>query len=250
MSVTTLDLLNICDNAYVKAPIVAGPGGRDGADVLVLPTGEIVLVFRGTLVESDVRSVLDWLNDLGTLLVHESGLPGRVHHGFLRSLNDLWPGILEVLEQKGFSLEASRGTPPWNDPDRKTFYITGHSKGGALAILAGCRLQALFPRVVTFAAPMVGDVRFAANYPSDVPVTRYEGVDDLVPWLPPLGYRSIGSTILQADLPWDQRHHHAQHLVADLFDPLTQKAMWKRIRLAHSLETGYKPWVGLELLAA
>jgi hypothetical protein len=66
-------------------------------------------------------------------------------------------------------------------------WITGHSKGGAIAALAAVRLQAegVTPRIVTFGAPKVGDEDFAAAYDARFTHTRYEYADDIVPHLPP-----------------------------------------------------------------
>lgn len=230
-----LDLLKQCLLAYDSSTIVGGPDGRDGALVTILPSGDVVLAFRGTLVGDGLRSFLDWLNDLAATLVQADGFPGRVHEGFLRSLNDLWDGIISALVINGYK----EGASPWD----KKLWITGHSKGGALALLAGCRFAALKPAVITFASPMTGDLGFQVEYPQGVTVTRYEGKDDLVPWLPPFGYRSVGGLISQTSDDWKARHSHAHRLIADLLDPFTQLSTWDRVHKAHSLETGYVPWI-------
>lgn len=230
-----IDLLNLCDRVYDESPIVGGPNGRDGAALTFLSTGECVLAFRGTLVNEDLTSLLDWVNDFIAVLVQDEGFPGRVHKGFLDSLNSLWNGVITSLVANGYQ----QGVIPW---ERK-LVITGHSKGGALAVLAGCRLAALKPTVVTFAAPMTGDLGFAVDYPPTVSVTRYEGRDDLVPWLPPVGYRPVGDVQSQTEEEWKPRHSHAHLLMADLLDPVTREMTWKRVHKAHSLVTGYLPWI-------
>jgi triacylglycerol lipase len=67
--------------------------------------------------------------------------------------------------------------------------ITGHSKGGALAILAALRFwvkNQVPSRVVTFAAPRAGDRAFADVYNNARIIhTRYEFQDDLVPHMQP-----------------------------------------------------------------
>lgn len=232
---TIVQLLDVCKGAYEKSTIVGGPDNRDGAFISNLPTGECVLAFRGTLVKEGVSSILDWINDFVAILTHDDGFPGRIHKGFFDSLNNIWDDVISSLEDGGYK----EGALPWD----KKLIITGHSKGGALAILAGCRLAALKPTVVTFASPMTGDLAFEVDYPEDVSVVRYEGRDDLVPWLPPVGYRPVGAVISQLDEPWKARHSHIQRLMADLIDPLTSESTWSRIHKAHSLETGYRPWV-------
>ncbi|HLX81862.1 MAG TPA: hypothetical protein VKS43_14880, partial [Burkholderiales bacterium] len=71
----------------------------------------------------------------------------------------------------------------------KALYITGHSKGGAVANLAAARFsltEGMSPHVCTFAAAHPGDESFAKAYDKAViDSTRYEYADDIVPHLPP-----------------------------------------------------------------
>ncbi|MBE6049463.1 MAG: lipase family protein [Clostridium sp.] len=67
----------------------------------------------------------------------------------------------------------------------KKIYITGHSKGGAMAFLMACKvvMEGLpKPLVVTFGAPRVGDYEFATKY--NIETYRYESFTDAVPHLP------------------------------------------------------------------
>jgi hypothetical protein len=142
--------------------------------------GKAVLAFRGTLPPSlgiqDPAKFLtvlsDWLNDGEIRLVKGRQLPGRVHKGFLDSLDALWPII------RGFGLDNS-----------KPLYITGHSKGGGLTYLAAYRIKEEFhiqPVAYTFAAPRVGDAPFAEDFDREITEAwRFEYRDDLVPHLPP-----------------------------------------------------------------
>ena len=103
-------------------------------------------------------------------------MPGQVHQGFFDALNELWPLMWPQIQNR---LAASPGKP---------VYITGHSKGGAIAPLAAmlCQAAGLAPYVCTFAAARCGDQTFANGY--DAAVThsvRYEFQDDIVPHLPP-----------------------------------------------------------------
>ena len=66
---------------------------------------EAILVFRGTLPPRLVpqdrtfssRFLKDWLDDANILLVRGENLPGRVHYGFLTSLNALWASIQSFI---------------------------------------------------------------------------------------------------------------------------------------------------------
>src|SRR5579871_2992547 len=98
MSVNAQQLLSLCELTYSHAQLTGGALGRDGASTFTLPDGEIVLVFRGTLVEHDLRSAVDWLQDFHADLVSADGSPGKVHRGFLESLNALWPEVFESIE--------------------------------------------------------------------------------------------------------------------------------------------------------
>jgi hypothetical protein len=140
---------------------------------------EIIVAFRGTEPfdsPNHAQMVLDWANDVDAPLVSETGMPGLVHMGFRDALDSLWPIMWPQIQAR---LAASPGKP---------LYITGHSKGGAMAPLAAMRCHAagLAPYVCTFAAARSGDQTFANAYAAAVPhSTRYEFRDDIVPHLPP-----------------------------------------------------------------
>jgi hypothetical protein len=145
----------------------------------------VILAFRGTLPFDfhDFPSLRDWLNNFAAELVRPDWLPddspARVHQGFLGSLESL--RTLGALDEVNRQLQAVGPGAP--------LLITGHSKGGALASLAALRFWAknqMPSRVITFAAPRVGDRAFADVY-NNAPIvhTRYEFQDDLVPHLPP-----------------------------------------------------------------
>lgn len=194
-------LLAVCEGVYDAATIVAGRDGRDGASVLDFADC-CVLAFRGTLTEG-IASHSDWYNDFHADLVTDPRFPGRVHAGFLESLNNLLPQIDDRLDITS----------------DKQIYITGHSKGGALAFLAAHLFADTHPYCVTFAAPRVGDYHFSTDY---MPLTlRFENPKDIVPRLPPIRYYSCGSQIVAP---------------ASFCPP-------EGIRENHSLETGYRPWV-------
>jgi hypothetical protein len=159
----------------------------------------VVLAFRGTLEFSfhDLASLHDWLNNFVARLVKPDWLPddsaARVHEGFLGALDSL--RILGALDEVNRQLQAAGPGAP--------LLITGHSKGGALAVLAALRFWAkgqVPSRVVTFAAPRAGDRAFADVYNNARIVhTRYEFQDDVVPHLPP----RLGGLVDQlAQIPW------------------------------------------------
>jgi hypothetical protein len=160
---------------------VAGPDRIDAA--LVGETdSEIIVAFRGTLPPNYVdegEAGLDWLDDFDALLVPDPGIPGNVHQGFLSSLDAVWGDI-------GPAVHALVAASP-----AKPVYVTGHSKGGAVANLAAMRLKPALPdatplAVVTFAAARAGDQDFANAYAAAITRSdRYEYADDIVPHIPP-----------------------------------------------------------------
>jgi hypothetical protein len=173
--------------------VVAGPESRDAALVGDTPDG-VVLAFRGTVPPilslsgpADLaqpqrlwgeieRIVLDWSNDAHALaMTHPLG--GTIHRGFALSFSLLWPKLKPVLRAR---LDARPGAP---------LIITGHSKGGALAVLAAaqCAVERLqrTVKVRTFAAPRTGSSAFAAAYDAlGFDTERFEFVGDIVPHLP------------------------------------------------------------------
>ncbi len=83
--------------------------------------------------------------------------------------------------------------------------LTGHSLGGAAALLLAMYLQkdgTAINEVVTFGQPMVTDksgiVKFDAVLSKTV---RVVACDDVIPFLPPLGYAQGGSDLLLLDRP-------------------------------------------------
>lgn len=225
--VTHIQLLEACQNCYSGATIIAGPAGRDGATVTPLPDGGAILAFRGTLAEWLTRpwaTFLDWKSDFNAHLCKASGINGHVHVGFLDTLDNLLPLIRPQLPESG------------------PLYITGHSKGGAVAALAAARLKNLDPTqnisLVTFAAPRAGDIVFAETYPIGHAV-RYEKVGDVVPLLPDLLlYHPVGQ--LRTDLPVSFRGQ----LVS--VAKLEAEGRWQEIVANHHLST-YAEFVSREI---
>jgi hypothetical protein len=158
------------------ATFVAGPKKINACLVGTTVDG-VVLAFRGSLglTTPSVPALLDWINHFNAELIAAKDMPGRVHAGFLGSLDTLWEDIqAEVTKQLAHAGPGAR------------LLITGHSKGGSIATLAAFRFHraGLTPTVATFAAPKTGDREFAQAYNAVLQNTRYEHADDIVPHLP------------------------------------------------------------------
>lgn len=148
----------------------------------------IVVAFRGT--ERDYRDILTDLDFWPDPVEAVEGMGGRVHGGFLAALNAVRGDIRKAIVRDGLA------TP---------VYFTGHSLGGALAVLAAAACAGsltLMDRrfaVYTYGAPRVGDRAFvqAMRDFAHVPVYRHTNTADIVPWVPPftLCFRHGGAHI-------------------------------------------------------
>ena len=153
----------------------------DAAFVGTMADG-ILVAFRGTLspgLPLDGETAADWLNNFDAIpSPGPAEFGGTVHHGFRGSAVALWQSIAPEIRRR---LDA--GTT-------RRIHITGHSKGGALAILAAwlCRQEFgdLPIRVITFAAARCGDQDFANEFQGadNIVCDRYEYGWDIVPYLP------------------------------------------------------------------
>jgi hypothetical protein len=147
----------------------------------------IVAAFRGSQAPTSIDGLKDWLltnandflilpeGDIGTDFA-AAGVAARFHRGFLAALADVWDPLYTALD----AAMKAKERPLW---------ITGHSLGGALALVAAWRLQQKFipiHAVITFGAPMVcneeGCKAYAREF--DGKIFRYVDNQDLVPRLP------------------------------------------------------------------
>ena len=140
--------------------------------LITLDEGFHVLSFRGT----EPTQLVDVLTDaLVEKHIWHTKEDEWVHRGFFLSLDVLWPELFERLSK----LEGD-------------LYVTGHSLGGAMAVLAGRRIldsQLASPTlqgVYTFGQPMVGNDKFAQQS-KGLNLHRHVYDPDLVAYLPPIG---------------------------------------------------------------
>lgn len=146
-----------------------------------------VLAFRGSEIPNSIDGFKDWLltnaknflvlpsGKIGTDFV-AAGVGARFHKGFMEALDEIWDPMLEAVD----AVVSQKERP---------LFITGHSLGGALALLAAWRLQRqMIPihNVYTFGAPMVGNEAAAKAFEKEFPNRIYRYVDrgDMVPNLP------------------------------------------------------------------
>jgi len=115
--------------------------------------------------------LIDDLDFLPETYQDKNGKKGtsKVHRGFLKATKELWPDIekkLEQLKQNGV----------------KHFFVTGHSLGAAMAVVAAIMYD--FNQVVTFGEPAVGkelDKTIGENCPHIRYVNGGDPVTKIVP---------------------------------------------------------------------
>ncbi len=152
---------------------------RDGAQAYIFANDyDTVVTCRGTEPTdwNDIRADLD----LGSALAETVG---RVHRGFKREVDDLWPRLEQALVN-----------------NTRTLWFAGHSLGGAMAaICAGrCKLSYIKSNptaLFTYGSPRIGNRRYV-NY-VQLETYRWVNNNDIVPRVPPalLGYRHKGQEV-------------------------------------------------------
>jgi hypothetical protein len=147
----------------------------------------IVVAFRGTEAPTSLEGLKDWLlTDADNYLILPEGQIGtdfaaagvgaRFHRGFMKALADIWDAVCAAVQAELQKKER----PLW---------VTGHSLGGALALLAAWRfLRKTLDvyRVYTFGAPMVGNDAAVKAFDRELEgkVFRFVHGPDIVPRLP------------------------------------------------------------------
>jgi triacylglycerol lipase len=152
---------------------------HDGAQAYIFGNDDDrVIVCRGTEPNdwNDIRADLSLAK-----VVDETA--GRVHRGFKREVDDLWPRLEQAL--------VNNSRPVW---------FTGHSLGGAMATICASRCKISHiesnPRsLYTFGCPRVGNGRYV-NY-VQYEAYRWVNNNDIVARVPPwwLGYRHKGPEV-------------------------------------------------------
>ena len=122
---------------------------------------------RQTLDLNDVLADLKADVDIRLVDWHQGG---KVHRGFMEALYEVWPDLLPYISKLD-----DKGCKVW---------ITGHSLGGALAVLCG-GLYGKTQGVYTFGSPWVGDKNFKEHL--SVKVYRIVNGKDIVSRIPSFG---------------------------------------------------------------
>jgi predicted lipase len=183
-------LARLSGQAYDQHTFAAG-----GTEVLMKTVRKhTVMAFRGTTLDG-----LDILDDLRAYPWWSKEIRGFVHRGFLSGVRDIWSHL------------------PIGGPNPMSVVLTGHSKGGAEAILFGAMLCALkIPpvQIETFGAPRVGFTGLGRLL-KNIPGKRWRLGADIVPTRPlpfPFPYRHDRELSLIAT---DEEDVFKNHRIAD-----------------------------------
>ncbi|MFI6290477.1 lipase family protein [Nonomuraea sp. NPDC050790] len=166
----------------------------------------IIVAFRGTQPEE----LRDWLSDANALLTPYTAAGGNIHAGFYRALDVVQPTLLQTLED-------------WHTG--QSLWFTGHSLGGALAMLAAARTHFEDPTlladgVYTYGQPRTCCPQLAAAYDEAFAgrTFRFVNNNDIVAQLPPAPL--FGHVDEERYFDADGRLHEKMPPVAGLLDRL------------------------------
>ncbi|KAK9766717.1 hypothetical protein K7432_004023 [Basidiobolus ranarum] len=148
-------------NLKLKKYLIGGVGVEDSFGFIACNSNSITIVFRGTRSWKDIFADVDMSTTDFYAEISYSNI--RVHRGFARYYNALKDQIFRMID----TLIAELGGPE----KVENVYLTGHSLGGAMAILCSVDLTnylvkrygpqpANFLQCLTYGAPPVGDVEF------------------------------------------------------------------------------------------
>lgn len=196
----------------------------DETEALVADTSKfIVVAFRGTTSRQDVRTDLQSRFNVSRVEIEGRAANVSVHYGFYLSFSKVEDQIKKLLLNSG----------------DKPIFLTGHSLGGALALVASAALGAdpqlgdRIAAVYTFGAPRVGKSDFAEYVKA--PHYRIINQGDIVPMIPPnwlLGYAHTGMPLLLKEgankpirrRPWGAAAYYA--LLSLLAWPFTRRMIF------------------------
>lgn len=147
----------------------------------------LVVAFRGSEGPVSVDGLKDWfLTNADNLLIQPTGplsteflaagVGARWHQGFVNAITEIWEPLYAAVSEAQKEKE-------------RCFWITGHSLGGALAMMASWLFfrKTMMPhQIYTFGAPMVGNkvVAEALDREFGNKLSRYANGPDPVPLLP------------------------------------------------------------------
>jgi lipase (class 3) len=167
--------------AFKSNDPITGLPAHSACVVVAGGLGATIVAFAG----SDPLKFEDWITDF-TPKISMTNL----HTGFEQAVESVWPDIKDAIEKR--------------PADERALFFTGHSLGGALALIAAARAasdlkQSSATAVYTFGGPRVGDAKFFADYMLKLGNGTHRLVHggDIVATVPPkfAGFRHVGDSI-------------------------------------------------------
>ena len=141
-----------------------------------------VVAFRG----SEETGLADWITDAKIIQAlfpygNNKFTDALTHRGFNEAYQSVRDSVIEAVK---------------NSPHKRVI-CTGHSLGGALAVLCALDIQCNLPdktiTCYTYGAPKVGNDKFAAACQQQIPqLFRFVNGADIVPNIPPGTYQHAG----------------------------------------------------------
>ncbi|RIE04135.1 lipase family protein [Cohnella faecalis] len=192
-------------------------GGRELFGFILESERDAIVAFRGT------STTEDWITDAMVAQVDYKWVKqgGLVHRGFARVYGSAREQILAALNRM-------QGDKPLT--------ITGHSLGGALAVLCAPDVSAnsrfRLPCVYTYGAPRAGDPAYAKTFGSRAGASfRVQNVYDAVPHLPPFIMKLprrgkvyyYSHVRREAPLDFQNGSVSANHVISSYFNDLAGK---------------------------
>ncbi|MEB3229366.1 MAG: lipase family protein [Leptolyngbyaceae bacterium] len=179
---TILDRLQAEDDEFLS---VTGASNQSAQGILVEHDDYFCLAFRGT------DELDDWMDNFNVF--PQKVFFGEFHRGFWNSVEDIW----EKLETRYRELRESNKRP---------LFLTGHSKGGAMATVAAAKLihrDWPFTSVYTFGQPraMTAETARIFNVEAKGKFFRFQNNNDLVTRAPArlMGYSHVGTYVHISD---------------------------------------------------
>lgn len=227
-SLAYADARSLRESALLKHHALTSvvPLDREGTQAFVFRgAGRCIVAFRGT-----EKSLDDIVTDLRVRHKAPADWGGpetfsevRLHGGFYQALGLVWEDLLEAIKDVD--------CPVW---------LTGHSLGGALAVLAACRLHhstghATTARftvggVYTFGQPRVGNAALVEVCDPALAqrIFRYVNASDVVPLLPP-SVLKLPRSEKEAETELDYAHLGQVRFFDSSGRLHLQRTLWERI---------------------
>lgn len=202
-----------------------------GAQALITTNedGDIIVAFKGS---STARDFIEDARVLRDTIMEVGGKKVEVHSGFHDDFKAVNAAVVSSVRQLSNANRAAQ------------IFITGHSLGGALALLCALEFsrQNLMPAgVFTFGQPRVGNAAFAALYDAggggvmqpylrDI-TYRIVNQNDIVPRLPGLlaGYRHCGQEVWIEPKPYGNWELNPSWLTKCVYDAIGLYAAYRRM---------------------